>query len=160
MSRQRKPPTTVWGTLSVAADLLEASPGLARLATIARDYRAGKLSVPAALQDALWITPNLVPHVDCGIPQYDPADRRCALYWAAMRALDEHGGGSFDTFAEAAHATTASVAAIMREVAATLATTATTQSRPPEVPAGGGDGGGAVRQTRAARPARAGKASS
>ena len=114
MPRARQPPTTVWGLLRVAADLLEASPGLARLATVSRDYRAGKLSVPAALQDALWLTPDRVPNIDGGIPRTHPGDARCALYWRAMHAVDEHCGGDMFDVTEAAGATAASVAAMMR----------------------------------------------
>lgn len=113
----RRPPTTLWGALHVAAGLLEASPGLARLATISRDYKAGKLSVPAALQDALWPPPEPLPRVDMGIPQHDPADYRCALYWRALQAVDEHCGGCALDFSETPQATAATVAAMMRDAA-------------------------------------------
>lgn len=115
------PPTTTWGALLVAADLLEQA-GLARLETIRRDYDAGKLSVFAALQDALWGSYDKVPNVDNGIPRSCPGDPRCALYWDAVRVLNRFCGGTDDTWpgdaidahTEPPEATATSVADLMR----------------------------------------------
>ncbi len=117
------PPTTIWGTLRIAADLLEEA-GLARLATIRADYDAGKLSVFAALQDALWQTFDQVPNIDGGIPRSCKHDPRCALYWDAIRVLDRFCGGpgdvwteQIDKFTEPPDATAAGVADMMRQAA-------------------------------------------
>lgn len=118
------PPTTVWGALLVAADLLEEA-GLARLATLRRDYDAGKLSVFAALQDALWGSYDKVPNIDGGIPRSCADDPQCALYWAAIRVLNQFCGGddtmwpidAIDAHTEPPEATAAGVADLMRRAA-------------------------------------------
>lgn len=118
------PPTATWGVLLRAAALLEDGPGLARLDTVLKDHKAGKLSVYDALQDALWPPPEDIPKG--GIPQHDDREPRCALYWAAVRALDLHCGGNGRSFAgidavtEPADATATSVAEHMRQAAAAL----------------------------------------
>lgn len=128
------PPTTVWGALLIAADLLEKA-GLARLETIRRDYDAGKLSVFAALQDALWGSYDKVPNIDSGIPRICADDPRCAMYWEAIRGLNQFCGGTddmwpvdaIDAHTEPPEATAASVADLMRRAAS--------QTRPETRPA-------------------------
>lgn len=115
------PPTTAWGALLRAADLLEACPGLARISTLQQDYLAGKLDPFAALQDALWVTPDNIPRVDGGIP----ADKNTGCpYWAAVKMFDLGLGGTgelwspaIDKLLEDPAATAASVAALMRKAA-------------------------------------------
>lgn len=116
----------MWGAILIAASLLEQA-GLARLATIKKDYKAGKLSIPAALQDALWIPPEPIPNIGGGIPSSHTSDPRCAVYWAAMKAIDLHCGGTgdlfgsaMDQFTEPQQATAADVAEMMREAAGSI----------------------------------------
>lgn len=119
--RSAQPPTTAWGALLVAADLLEQSKGLARITNLTADYKVGKLDPYAALQDALWPPPDTIPRIDGGIP----ADRTTGRpYWAAIKLFDLALGGPgelwsplIDQLAEDSKSTAASVAARMREAA-------------------------------------------
>lgn len=119
--RSAQPPTTAWGALLAAANLLEQSKGLARISTLTADYKMGKLDPYAALQNALWPPPDTIPRVYGGIP----ADRTTGRpYWAAIKLFDLGLGSSgelwstvIDQLTESPGATAASVAARMREAA-------------------------------------------
>lgn len=119
----KQPPTTVWGALLVAADLLQQA-GLAKLATLKKDYKSGKLCVATALQDALWPPPDKIPFVDGGIPVRHPHDSRCTQYWDALSHLDRYCGGHGDwllssayDLIEGANGTADGVADLMRSAA-------------------------------------------
>jgi len=118
---KRQPPTTAWGALLVAADILEQSAGLTRADRVAADYIAGRSDPYAALRNALWPAPEQIPWEHGGIP----VDRTTGRpYWAALRRLDISLGGygdgmlaEIDRLCEAPGATVASVAAAMRDAA-------------------------------------------
>lgn len=117
----RQPPTTAWGALLVAADLLEKSAGLARTATLQADYKAGKLDPYAALQDACWPPPEQIPRENGGIPKDSVTERP---YWTALARLDMALGGTgdgmhnaIDRLCETQAETAQSVASAMRNAA-------------------------------------------
>lgn len=77
--RSAQPPTTAWGALLAAANLLEQSKGLARISTLTADYKMGKLDPYAALQNALWPPPDTIPASTVASPPTGPLDGRIGL---------------------------------------------------------------------------------
>lgn len=76
----RQPPTTTWGALLAAANILE------------RSAASTGLDPYAALQDALWPPPEAVPLDPAGQVRGDDTTGR--LYWGALGRLDVTLGGT------------------------------------------------------------------
>jgi hypothetical protein len=104
-------PTTAWGALLVAANILEQR-GLAQGHgyTLANQIRNGRVDPFLALQLALW--PDTPPSMDGEIPEDRVSGRP---YWAAVARLKSSLGRDVAEFVGGAD--TATVAAAMRAAA-------------------------------------------